>query len=190
MKAQSTKGVPTDVYLSFVSSLFGNRQTLFIGMLVHILTYVAVYHKTKDLVFVMLAIAFVVVFANRLLLFARFSKAEKSTWSLEDIRQWEARYVLGGASTAAILGIGCGYSILQFEDTFVELACVSVTMASMVSVVGRNYGSRLAVNLQSLACCAPIIIGAAFSQDPYKVLLSVMLIPFVLTTQAMAKGVR
>ncbi len=190
MKAHGTKAVPTDVYLSFVSSLFGNRRTLFTGMLVHILTYLVVYHKTKDLVFVMLAIAFVVVFANRLLLFARFSKAEKSTWSLEDIRHWEARYVLGGASTAAILGIGCGYSILEFEDTFVELACVSVTMASMVSVVGRNYGSRLAVNLQSLACCAPIIVGAAFSQDPYKVLLSVMLVPFVLTTQAMAKGVR
>ena len=190
MKAHGMKAVPTDVYLSFVSSLFGNRQTLFTGMLVHILTYLVVYHKTKDLVFVLLAIAFVVVFANRLLLFARFSKAEKSTWSLEDIRQWEARYVLGGASTAAILGIGCGYSILEFEDTFVELACVSVTMASMVSVVGRNYGSRLAVNLQSLACCAAIIVGAAFSQDPYKVLLSVMLVPFVLTTQAMAKGVR
>lgn len=190
MKAQSRKTVPADVYLSLVTSLFGNRQTLFTGMLVHILTYLVVYHKTEDPVFIMLAVAFVVVFANRIFLFARFSRAQKSAWTVQDIRHWEMRYVLGGAATAAILGIGCGYSILQFEDTFVELACVAVTMASMVSVVGRNYGSRLAVNLQSLACCVPIIVGAAFSQDPYKVLLSIMLIPFVLTTQAMAKGVR
>ncbi|GEO86022.1 MULTISPECIES: putative bifunctional diguanylate cyclase/phosphodiesterase [Alphaproteobacteria] len=190
MRALSAKAVPADVYLSFVTSLFGNRRTLFTGMLVHILTYLTVYHKTGDPVFIVLAIAFVVVFANRIFLFARFSRAEKSTWTLEDIRHWEIRYVVGGAATAAILGIGCGYSILQFEDTFVELACIAVTMASMVSIVGRNYGSRLAVNLQSLACCLPIIVGAFFSNDPYKVLLSILLIPFVLTTQAMATGVR
>ncbi|NML72559.1 EAL domain-containing protein [Rhizobium sp. S-51] len=190
MKAKSKEAVPTDVYLSFVSSLFGNRQTLFTGMLVHILTYVAVYHKTGDSVFVLLCVAFGVVFANRIFLFARFSQADKSNWGFKEIRGWELRYIVGAASTAAILGIGCGYSILAFEDTFVELACISVTMASMVSVVGRNYGSRLAVNLQSSACCLPIIVCALFANDPYKLLLSVMLIPFVLTTQAMATGVR
>ena len=48
MKIQSPNAVPTDVYLSFVSSLFGNRQTLFTGMMVHILTYCAVWVKTYE----------------------------------------------------------------------------------------------------------------------------------------------
>lgn len=190
MKARAANTVPTDVYLSFVSSLFGNRQTLFTGMVVHILTYVAVFHKTQDPYFIYLSCAFAIVFAYRIFWFIKFSAVDKSAWNVIDIRRWEIRYVLGGGATAAILGVGCGYSILAYEDTFVELACISVTMASMVSVVGRNYGSRLAVNLQSLACCLPIIVGAIFSDDPYKVLLSIMLVPFVLTTQVMAKGVR
>lgn len=190
MKARTADGAPKEVYLSFVSSLFDNRKTLFTGMVVHILTYLAVYHKTQDPIYILLSLAFAIVFANRIYWFRRFTNVDKSRWELEDIRSWELRYVLGAASTAGILGIGSGYSILAYEDTFVELACIAVTMASMVSVVGRNYGSSLAVNLQSLACCVPIIIGALFANDPYKVLLSVMLVPFMLTTQAMAKGVR
>ena len=46
MKPQSPDTVPTDVYLSFVSSLFGNRKTLFTGVFVHILTYVIVFLST------------------------------------------------------------------------------------------------------------------------------------------------
>jgi diguanylate cyclase (GGDEF) domain len=190
MKARTADGAPKEVYLSFVSSLFDNRKTLFTGMVVHILTYFVVYHKTQDPIFILLSLAFAAIFANRIYWFRRFTNVDKSRWTLDDIRSWELRYVLGAASTAAILGIGSGYSILAYEDTFVELACISVTMASMVSIVGRNYGSSLAVNLQSLACCVPIIIGALFANDPYKMLLSVMLVPFMLTTQAMAKGVR
>lgn len=190
MKARTADGAPKEVYLSFVSSLFDNRKTLFTGMVVHILVYFVVFHKTQDPIYILLSFAFATVFANRIYWFRRFTNVDKSRWELEDIRSWEMRYVLGAASTAAILGIGSGYSILAYEDTFVELACISVTMASMVSVVGRNYGSSLAVNLQSLACNVPIIIGALFANDPYKVLLSVMLVPFMLTTQAMAKGVR
>ncbi len=189
MKARSA-AVPTDVYLSFVESLFGNRQTLFVGMGAHILTYMAVYLKTRDFFYIGLSLAFLLVFAHRIRLFARFSKADKSLWSRQVIARWEHRYVVGAASTAAILGIGCGYAILFFEDTFVELACVAVTMASMVSVVGRNYGSRLAVSLQTMAACLPIIVAALFADDPYKLLLSIMLIPFMLTTQSMATGVR
>ena len=190
MPISSTSRAPKDVYLSFVSSLFGNRSTLLTGVFVHILTYLAVFHKTGDLYFIFLSFAFATVFVYRILGFTRFVQLNKTDWSLSDIRRWEIRYVTGAASTAAILGIGCGYSILVYDDTFVELACIAVTMASMVSVVGRNYGSRLAVNLQSLGCCLPIIVCSLFSNDPYKVLLSVMLVPFVLTTQAMATGVR
>jgi diguanylate cyclase (GGDEF)-like protein len=65
-----------------------------------------------------------------------------------------------------------------------------VTMASMVSVVGRNYGSRLAVDLQALACCTPMVIGSLLAQNLFKAMLSLMLIPFFLTTRAMANGVR
>lgn len=182
--------VPTDVYLSFVSSLFGNRSTLFTGMVVHILTYLVVYLQTNAVFYLFLCGCFATVFAYRIYSFKQFDQVDKTSLTREAISVWEMRYVIGGASTAAILGIGSGYAMLAFEDTFAELACIAVTMASMVSVVGRNYGSRLAVDLQTLACCTPMVIGSLLAQDLFKALLSLMLIPFFLTTRAMANGVR
>ncbi|MBX9467768.1 MAG: EAL domain-containing protein [Rhizobium sp.] len=182
--------VPTDVHLSFVSSLFGNRFTLFTGMFVHILTFITVFVQTGATFYLLLCGCFVLIFAFRLHSFFVFDREDKATLSRAQIAAWERRYVLGGASTMAILGIGSGYAMLAFQDTFAELACISVAMATMVSIVGRNYGSRLAVDLQTLACCAPMVIGSLLSQDVYKSLLSLLLIPFWLTTRAMANGVR
>lgn len=182
--------VPTDVYLSFVSSLFDNRFTLFTGMVVHILTFVTVYVQTGASFYLLLCACFVLVFSFRLHSFFLFDREDKAKLTREQIAAWERRYVLGGALTTAILGIGSGYAMLAFQDTFAELACISVAMATMVSIVGRNYGSRLAVDLQTLACCAPMVIGSLLAQDIFKSLLSLMLIPFWLTTRAMANGVR
>lgn len=192
MRAEKGHGlnVPTDVYLSFVSSLFNNRATLFTGMVVHILTFVVVYIQTGAAFYLFLCACFAAVFAYRIYSFRQFDLVDKSSLTREAIAGWEMRYVIGAASTAAILGIGSGYALLAFEDTFAELACIAVTMASMVSVVGRNYGSRLAVDLQTLACCTPMVIGSLLAQDLFKALLSLMLIPFFLTTRAMANGVR
>ncbi|KQW29372.1 hypothetical protein ASE36_13100 [Rhizobium sp. Root274] len=182
--------VPTDVYLSFVSSLFDNRATLFTGMVVHILTCVVVYIQTGAAFYLFLCGCFAAVFAYRIYSFKQFDQVDKPSLTREGIASWEMRYVLGGALTAALLGIGSGYAMLSFQDTFAELACIAVTLGSMVSVVGRNYGSRLAVDLQTLACCTPMIIGSLLAQDLFKGLLSLMLIPFFLTTRAMANGVR
>jgi diguanylate cyclase (GGDEF)-like protein len=184
------QNVPTDVYLSFVSSLFDNRFTLFTGMVVHILTFVTVYVQTGAAFYLLLCACFVLIFSFRLHSFFLFDREDKAKLTREQIAAWERRYVLGGASTTAILGIGSGYAMLAFQDTFAELACISVAMATMVSIVGRNYGSRLAVDLQTLACCAPMVIGSLLAQDIFKSLLSLMLIPFWLTTRAMANGVR
>jgi len=184
------QNVPTDVYLSFVSSLFDNRFTLFTGMVVHILTFVTVYVQTGAAFYLALCGCFVPVFAFRLHSFFLFDREDKTSLTREHIAAWERRYVLGGAATMAILGIGSGYAMLAFEDTFAELACISVAMATMVSIVGRNYGSRLAVDLQTLACCAPMVVGSLLAQDIFKALLSLMLVPFWLTTRAMANGVR
>ncbi|PZM08512.1 putative bifunctional diguanylate cyclase/phosphodiesterase [Rhizobium tubonense] len=190
MKPQSPNVVPTDVYLSFVSSLFGNRKTLFTGMIVQILTYVAVYSKSGAHFYIYLSAVFVIVCGYRIYWFQRFDAADKEAMSREDIARWERRYLYGGVSTTTLLGIGSGFAVLVLQDFFAEIACVAVTLASMVSVVGRNYGSPKAVNLQTISASLPISLGFLLLRDPYMVLLSFTLIPFVLTTRSMANGVR
>ncbi|AVA22934.1 putative bifunctional diguanylate cyclase/phosphodiesterase [Rhizobium sp. LEGMi198b] len=190
MKPQSPDTVPTDVYLSFVSSLFGNRKTLFTGVFVHILTYVIVFLSTDAGIYLGLCLAFAAVFAFRMYSFWQFDAADKHAFSRADIAHWETRYVLGAAGTAAILGIGSGYAILIVQDPLAEFICIAVTMASMVSIVGRNYGSQKAIDLQTMACCLPIIVACLMSEQLYKSIVSIMLVPFGLTTRSMANGVR
>lgn len=134
--------------------------------------------------------AIVVVFGLRIHLFRLFDAADKNDLTRAGIAGWETRYVIGAAATAAILGIGSGYAILILQNSLAEFICVAVTMASMVSIVGRNYGSPRAVDLQILCCCVPIIVACLLLQQPYKAIASLMLIPFGLTTRAMANGMR
>ncbi len=190
MKPHNPNRVPTDVYLSFVSSLFGNRMTLVAGVVVHVVAFLAVALKASSPFYVVLSLGFLAVFAGRMVTFRMFDKVDKQGLSRELIEHWETVYVVGAASTAAILGIGSGYAIFILQDPFAELACIAVTMASMVSVVGRNYGSQKAIDLQTLACCLPMIICSLMALDFYRAILSAFLIPFGLTTRAMANGVR
>ena len=190
MKIQSPNAVPTDVYLSFVSSLFGNRKTLFTGMVTHIITYAAVYAKTEDPFYVVLTAIFCCVCLFRIYWFQKFDSTAKGTLSHREIAQWENTYLWGGVTTTAILGIGSAYAIVFARDQFAIFACVTVTLASMVSVVGRNYGSSRAVNLQTLTACLPIMAGFMLVSDPFMIAFAALLIPFLLTTRMMANGVR
>ena len=190
MKTHHPSDVPTDVLLSFVSSLFGNRKTLFTGMVVHILTYAAVYAKSTDPFYIYLTAVFVAVCAFRIYWFHRFDAEDKPNLDHAQIARWEVIYLYGGVATTTILGIGSGYAIFVLRDFFAELACISVTLASMVSVVGRNYGSSKAVNLQTLTACVPMMAGFILVWDPFMAVLAVLLVPFLMTTRMMANGVR
>ena len=190
MKAEDATTLPTDVYLSFVSSLFGNRGTLFTGMVVHLLSCLLIYGYSGSRFYLWLSVAFVSVFTYRLYWFHRFDQVDKSALARRDIRAWEISYVYGAAATAFLLGIASGYAIMVLRDTIVAFMCIAITMASMVSIVGRNYGSPLAVNLQTVGCCLPIIVACFFTGEVHLMLMSLLLIPFGITTRSMAGGVK
>ena len=190
MKDKGQNGLPADVYLSFVSSLYGNRQTLFVGMISHVITFSFVYAKTSDPFFLACCVLVFSVWSLRALGMRRFDRVDKAGLDMDGIRLWENRYNLGAVGTTLVLGSACGYSLLVSRDSFAELACISVTLATMVSVVGRNYGSRRAVDYITLSACIPMVFGFLALQDFYHAVLAVLILPFILTTRMMANGVR
>lgn len=190
MKAQDAATLPTDVYLSFVSSLFGNRGTLWTGVVVHVAWCLLVYHYTGSRFYALLALSFAAVFFYRIYWFRRFDQADKSALSREEIAGWERHYLGGATMAALLLGIASGYALLVVQDSFAAFTCIAMTLGSMMSVVGRNYGSSRAVDLQTLGCCAPIVIACVISGDFHLALMSLLLVPFGLTTRSMATGVR
>ena len=190
MKSNEQSALPTDVYLSFVSSLYDYRQTLLIGMLSHVVTFLLVFAKTHDPFFLGCTVAIVLIWLVRGVGMRRFDREDLASLSFEGIRRWENRYNAGGVCATLTLGIACGYAILATRDPFAELACISVTLATMVSLVGRNYGSARAVVVMSLSACGPIILGLLGLMDVFMALLAVLIVPFILTTWSMARGVR
>jgi diguanylate cyclase (GGDEF)-like protein len=190
MKSSEQSALPTDVYLSFVSSLYDYRQTLLIGMLSHVVTFLLVFTKTSAPFFLGCTIAIVLIWFVRRVDMRRFDREDLALLDFDGIRRWENRYNIGGVCATVTLGTACGYAILVSRDPFAELACISVTLATMVSLVGRNYGSARAVVVMSLSACGPIILGLLGLMDGFMALLAVLMVPFILTTWSMARGVR
>ena len=190
MKDRGHSQLPTDVYLSFVSSLYGNRQTLFVGMISHVVTFTFVYAKTGHSFFLACSALVVLIWSLRCFGMRRFDRVDTSTLDMDGIRYWESWYNLGAVGTTVVLGSACAYSLLFSRDPFAELACISVTLATMVSVVGRNYGSRRAVDYITLSACIPMVFAFIGLGDFYHAVLAVLILPFILTTRMMANGVR
>jgi diguanylate cyclase (GGDEF)-like protein len=190
MKEVESKTIPTDVYLSFVSSLFGNRGTLWTGVVVHVVWCLIVFNSTDDAFYLAMAAAFMAVCIYRVISFRAFDRADKSTLTEVDIRAIERRYIIGGALTAALLGICSGYALVVLQNTFAAFTCIAMTLGSMMSIVGRNYGSKSAVDAQTIGACFPIIAASLMSGERNLILMSLLLVPFGLTTRSMAKGVR
>ncbi|MBW0370161.1 putative bifunctional diguanylate cyclase/phosphodiesterase [Ensifer adhaerens] len=182
--------LPTDVYLSSVSSLYEHRKTLVIGMLSHVVTFLLVYLKTSDPLYLACSGVIFVLWALRNLDMARFDRQDFSNADRAMVRKWENRYIVGGVSVTLTCGIACGYAIAISQDSFSELATISVTLASMISLVGRNYGSERAVLLLSSSACLPIVIGLLTLQDVFMLALAVLILPFILSTWMMANNVR
>ena len=190
MKDKGQGALPTDVYLSFVSSLYGNRQTLFVGMISHVVTFSFVYAKTADPFFLGCCAAVILIWCLRATGMRRFDRVDQTTLDNDGIRYWENWYNTGAVGTTLALGISCGYSLLFSRDSFAELATIAVTLATMVSVVGRNCGSKRAVDYMTFSACFPMVIGFLGLQDFYHAVLAVLILPFILTTRMMANGVR
>lgn len=179
-----------EVRLSFVASLYQQRGTLFAGMIAHVVTAMAVYLRIDDPFYLYASLALFVVWLVRTIDMMAFDRLQKTDLKLADTLHWEKRYVTGSFITCSILGTICGHALVVAQDPFAELVTVSVTLASMISVVGRNFGSRLNVDMIILAACLPITAGLVMARDPYMILMAILLLPLFLTTRSMANGVR
>ena len=190
MQAADNTAFADDVRLSFVASLYQQRGTLFAGMVAHVVTAMAVYLRIDDPFYLYAALALFIVWIVRNLDMMAFDRLPKADFKLADTLHWEKRYVVGSFVTCSILGTICGHALVVAQDPFAELVTVSVTLASMISVVGRNFGSKLNVDMIILAACLPIMAGLSMAADPFMILMALLLLPLFLTTRSMANGVR
>ena len=182
--------IPTDVYLSFVRSLFGNRMTLAAGMVAHLTICALIFFKLKDPAYIVFGCVILAVWIVRQNLMVRFDRVDFSDGDRKKIALWEKRSIAGAGMTTLMLGLITGYSFLFVDDTFAQIAGLSVALSAMVSVVGRNFGTKINVYVVTLAACIPIMVSLFLAGTIYMVVLGLLIVPLVATTISMATGVR
>ncbi|MEC7000083.1 PAS-domain containing protein [Brucella abortus] len=82
------------------------------------------------------------------------------------------------------------FSSYVLRDAFAELASLTVLLASVVSIVGRNYASAKAVILMSVCTLMPVLAGLILAGTPFHIIIGLLLIPYFLSNIQMANGLR
>ncbi len=182
--------IPADVRLSFLRALYGNRTTLWFGLLAHVVACVVIYVKTDDWRYLMFAGVFAIVAVGRIFVMHKFDQARQQPLSHADLDRWETRYLIGASAVCLTLGMLCFFSSFVLRDSFAELASLTVLLASVVSIVGRNYASAKAVILMSACTLLPVLAGLILAGTPFHVIIGLLLIPYFLSNIQMANGLR
>ncbi len=182
--------IPTDVRLSFLRALYGNRATLWFGLLAHVVACVVIFVKTTDAAYLVFAGVFLVVALGRIYDMRKFDEAKERNLTHAELDRWELRYLVGASLVAVTLGAMCFFSSYVLRDSFAELASIAVLLGSAVSIVGRNYASSRAVLTASAGTLIPMLAGLIMAGTPFHVVIGLLLVPYYLSNIQMANGLR
>ncbi len=159
-------------------------------LLAHVVACVVIYVKTDDWRYLMFAGVFAIVAVGRIFDMHKFDQARQQPLSHADLDRWETRYLIGASAVCLTLGMLCFFSSFVLRDSFAELASLTVLLASVVSIVGRNYASAKAVILMSACTLLPVLAGLILAGTPFHVIIGLLLIPYFLSNIQMANGLR
>ncbi|PDQ20379.1 diguanylate phosphodiesterase [Mesorhizobium sanjuanii] len=189
MNLRRKNEIPVDVYIPFVETLFRDGLTLSIGFFAQTLLVVLVYWKTRDPIYIAVAVGLLTVAFLRLRNIRKYRHAPPpSTW--EEAHRRENDYILYGSMHGFMLAVFCFVGIYLAHDNFAEIAAVCVTLASATSIAGRNYGSPRMVMIFIVAMTWPISLGFILRGDVYHVILGLMSAPFLFAIKRFADVVR
>ena len=190
MAKTKSEPVPDDVYVQFVRSLFNNAHTVIIGATIHAVAALLVYWSIGDLTYVGIAGLLFSLGVWRFIGMRRFHRMGGTIADREDAWKWEREYLVKGSIQALALGSFCFVSLTTAGDAFAQLAGFGVTLGSLVTVAGRNYGSPRMVAIFAAAFVGPIGAGLMMRGDVPHVGLGLVLIPFFFIIKDTADRVR
>lgn len=203
--ASMSKGKSEDVALYQESvtleTHYSNRMPLVHGLYGHILACVVCYFDRQDLVYLFAAAW--MTFVN-IVRFADFEMYDRATAKLDHlptrtfIAKWKRRYALGVYCAAGSFGVLGGYACLFHTETLAATVTVGIACGCMISIVGRNFGEAKQINVLTLVCGLPMVVGLcahAYAEPSlFRSLLyigsALVVIPLMLVTRALALGAR
>lgn len=182
--------LPAPLYDSVVRALYDDVYALMVGKAAVILSMLVIAYRTGDPVYWGFVGLVSTIGLIRLLIQIRFSRISKGELTAQQLRTWDKRYALWGTVFVAVLGFFCLTTFARTNDDIVHLYAISMTMAYLIGVSGRNFASERIVSLQVFASGVPILTGLFLFGNTYHAILALMLIPFFGALYSISKRLR
>ncbi|MHA6299438.1 putative bifunctional diguanylate cyclase/phosphodiesterase [Devosia sp. CAU 1758] len=182
--------MPALDYVSIIRSVYGDRRALLFGCLASAGVAAISAFKAQAPILLVVAIAILLVGSIRFVNMKAFWKAGIDDDDVEGAERWENRALLGGALVAFTHGVWCLVAILVVRDPFAELASCTLTIASTVGMVARNFGLDRMLTIQTLSLSVPLWVAMFFRGDFYHQILAAMLIVLLISFRKLAGDVR
>jgi diguanylate cyclase (GGDEF)-like protein len=189
MRTKAENHIPDDVYIQFVRSLFSSAHTVLIGGFIHATAAFLVYWNSGKPIYAAISVLLLGLGVWRYLSLRKFQR-EGRMETREEAERWERDYIIKGSIQAFSLGLFCFTSLYISTDAFAQLAGFGVTMGSLVTVAGRNYGSSRMVIIFTASFIGPIGLGLVMRGDFPHIVLGLIIFPFYFIIKSVADAVR
>lgn len=187
---EQARKVPTEIYIPLVDSLYKDARTLFSGTVFIVGSILTTYWKTGEPLLLACAVVFAVVAGVRGLSIQAYTRIRNQIKTDEAARKWEYRYVAGAAASVLLLGVWCFIAIVLTDDPFAQLVSFTMTVAYVIGIFGRNFGSARFVIVQILCAWIPMTAALLVHGGVYHLIFAALLIPFFMAVKFIAERLR
>lgn len=184
------KSLPPVDYVSMIRSLYADRRVMMLGALSSALVAAVAGIEGNSWVLLAVAIGFAIVGIARDIDMRAFERAELADDDVMTATRWELRATIGAAAIACLYAFWMSYSFLVVNTPFAEMSSLSVTVAVLVGVAGRNFAIDRLVTSQVILIGAGMAVGMLFDGTLHTAMLSVVLIAFVVSLRKVSANIR
>lgn len=160
--------IPFEVRKEMISTLFGRQDVLILGCIAHVTCMFVAWGATNDPTYLFWVPLFMTVTCGRLIHIRKFDRALPAMKSMKDLDPWDLSYTLVGSCTSLLVGLVAAYSGFADPHSIAPAIGQGLVGGTMITVVGRNFGSLRNVIVMILSCCAPMVVAFVASGIVYR----------------------
>jgi diguanylate cyclase (GGDEF)-like protein len=184
------KSLPPVDYVSMIRSLYADRRVMMLGALSSALVAATAGVESGSWVLIAVAICFAVVGVVRNIDMMAFERTPLTDDDVATAMRWEFRATVGAVAIAGLYSAWMAYSFLVVNTAFAEMSSLSVTVAVLVGVAGRNFAIDRLVTGQVAVISVGMALGMLLDGALHTMMLSVVLIAFVVSLRKVSANIR
>jgi diguanylate cyclase (GGDEF)-like protein/PAS domain S-box-containing protein len=183
-----------------VLSLYDGQSTSVFGVFCHVMSCLAAWGISGDSVYLYLAAMIFIIFLGRMFDIRQYWKAFNAQPIIDEAftRKWEVRYLLGIYPLAVWMGLLSFYSVIAHTYTTATFIAIGVTFGTLVSISGRNYGSKQFITIILALGCAPMGFSMAYmgyvepdlERSFWLYFTGAIFVPFIIVAYGNSKQIR